>query len=230
MSLKVKVSKRMKPKVASLGFTREDRESVAAEIADNLDVNEDATDEEIDAAIDTAIDAALPMLKVAQSIKNRAINEFKRTVDPKETEEDDDASTQAGSNKKPQSQGDEDEEPAYFKKFRESQEKRLADLEAKESRTTRKSQLEEALKGVKDTFKSRTLKDYARMNFDNEDEFEEYLEDVKTDAAAFIQEDADRDLSSSHKPGGGGAKKEDSVVISSMIESGTKEIINQSKT
>lgn len=215
--MKFKVSRKLKTKAASLGFTKEDRESIAAEIADNLDINEDATDEEIDAAIDKAIDAALPMLKVAQSIKNRAINESKKTVEPKETE-DEDSSTQSGSKKKSQSQGDEDEEPAYFKKFRESQEKRLADLEAKESRTTRKSQLEEALKGVKDTFKSRTLKDYARMNFDNEDEFEEYLEDVKTDAAAFIQEDADKNLSSSHKPGGGGKGKTEKPSDSDVNE------------
>lgn len=194
----------MKPKVASFGFTREERESIAAEIADNLDVNEDATDEERDAAIDTAIDAALPMLKVAQSIKNRAINESKKTIKPKETEEDDDASTQAGSKEKSQSA---DDEPEWFKKYREQQDKKIADLEAKEAKSTRKSQLEAVLKDTKDTFKSRALKDYARMNFDNEDEFEEYLEDVKTDAAAFIQEDADRDLSGSHKPCGGGKGK-----------------------
>lgn len=53
---------------------------------------------------------------------------------------------------------------------------------------TRKQQYEKALEGTSDAFKAKALKDFAKMKFDTDDEFNEFLAESETDAADFIQE------------------------------------------
>jgi len=74
--MSVKVLTRLKPKVASLGFTTKELEGAATAIASNLENSEDASDEIIDAAVD----AVLPYLKLGQAQATRIINENKRTL------------------------------------------------------------------------------------------------------------------------------------------------------
>ena len=71
MSQVSRVIVKLKPKVASLGFSRLEVEGAASRIASNL--AEDASDEDIDAAID----AVLPYLELAQTSANRIINKAK---------------------------------------------------------------------------------------------------------------------------------------------------------
>ena len=67
-------------------------------------------------------------------------------------------------------------------------EEKLSGYETKNLADTRLAQLNEKLNGCKDeTFKAQTLKDFARMKFETDDEFAEYLKDKETDIATANQ-------------------------------------------
>lgn len=94
------------------------------------------------------------------------------------------------------------EEPEWFKTFREQQEKRLSAIEKEKTTETRKQRLEEIAKDA-GTLGVKTLKDFGRMSFDSDEAFEEYLEETKADLETAKQEEADRGLSANSRPGGG---------------------------
>lgn len=87
-------------------------------------------------------------------------------------------------------------------------EKRLAPLQAKlekyEQGDIAKSRLQsltEKLNGCKDeTFKAKALKDFARMKFETDDEFNEYLTETETDITTANQNAADTVLGGQGKP------------------------------
>lgn len=67
-------------------------------------------------------------------------------------------------------------------------EEKLSGYETKNIADSRLAQLNEKLNGCKDeTFKAQTLKDFARMKFETDDEFAEYLQDKETDIATANQ-------------------------------------------
>jgi hypothetical protein len=74
---------------------------------------------------------------------------------------------------------------------------------------SRKKRLEEQLKGT-GLFGERILKSYDKMDFKNEDEFEDFFEGVVADAKAYNQERANDGLSKLGKtPLVGGGNKEE---------------------
>lgn len=181
----------MKPKAVSLGFTEIELQGVAARIADNLG-SQDATDEEIDAQID----AVMPFLSLGQTMATRVINKTK-PIKPVETE-----TTQvekSGSQTPPNT----DDEPSWFKVYRETQEKRIAAIENEKVGATRRSELEAIAKDA-GALGAKILKDFSRMNFESDEAFATYLEETKADAEAFKQEVADKGLSGMGKPAAGG--------------------------
>lgn len=227
MDRKQQVLLKLKPKVKAFGFNKKELMSVAAKIADNLTSADDASDEDVNAEIDTQIDAVLPYLQVGQSLANRVIEENRKKNDDDETDDDDDdeslntTNRQPGSNKKnPKNKGkNEDEEPAWFKSFREQQEARFAALEGEKVTTTRKAKLEAILKDA-GTFGTRTLKSFSKMSFENDEEFEEFLSEVTEDLKAYNQERADAGLSTMGTPpaAGGGKPKEDEPFSDNEID------------
>lgn len=73
---------------------------------------------------------------------------------------------------------------------------RLDKYEKGEVGKTRLQALQDKLAGCKDeTFKAQTLKDFARMNFDSDDAFNEYLSEKETDIKTANQSVADAMLS-----------------------------------
>ena len=67
-------------------------------------------------------------------------------------------------------------------------EEKLSGYETKNIANSRLAKLNEKLKECKDeTFKAQTLKDFARMKFETDDEFAEYLKDKETDIATANQ-------------------------------------------
>jgi len=216
MDRKQQVLLRLKPKVKAFGFNKKELMSVAAKIADNLTSTYDASDEDVNAEIDTAIDAVLPYLQVSQSFANRVIEENrKKNDDDDETDNDDDdessntTNRQSGSNKKnPKNKGKNDEEPAWFKAYREQLDARFAAIEGERTTTTRKAKLEALLKDA-GTFGTRTLKSFSKMKFENDEEFEEFYSEVEEDLKAYNQERADAGLSSLGNPPGAGSKSQE---------------------
>lgn len=75
---------------------------------------------------------------------------------------------------------------------------KLNGYEAKTIAETRLQALNEKLNGCKDeNFKAQTLKDFARMNFKDDADFNEYLTGKEADIATANQNKADTDLSNS---------------------------------
>lgn len=225
MNRKQQVFVRLKPKMKAFGFNKKELMSVAAKIADNLTSEEDASEEDVNAEIDTQIDAVFPYLQVSQSFANRVIEENrKKNDDDDETDDGDDDkpsnpnNRQPGSNKKnPKDKGKNDEEPAWFKAYREQQDARFAAIEGEKTTTTRKAKLEAILKDS-GTFGTRTLKSFSKMSFENDDEFDDFLSEVQDDLKAYNQERADAGLVVTPPAAGGGKPKEDEVINDKQLQ------------
>lgn len=208
--------KMLKPKVKAFGFNKKELKGLAAKIAENLTSTEDASDEDVNAEIETEIEAVLPVLELGRSYANRVINESKMNDDEDETENDDDEQDEDESSKKPKSKKSpknkekkSDEEPEWFKDFRDSMEKKLSELSGERVADKRKAKLEKLLKDT-GKFGERTLKSYARMKFDTEDDFDEFFAEVEEDLKSENQERANKGLEKLGAPAtGGGSKKKD---------------------
>lgn len=78
---------------------------------------------------------------------------------------------------------------------------RLNAYAEKDTLDSRTKQLNDILNGCKDeAFKAKALKDFARMKFDDDNAFTEYLADTKTDIESANQRIADADLGGEHRP------------------------------
>lgn len=229
MNRKQQVFMRLKPKMKAFGFNKKELMSVAAKIADSLTSEEDASEEDVNAEIDAQIDAVLPYLQVSQSFANRVIegNRRKNDDDDDETGSDDGDepsnpnNRQTGSNKKnPKDKGKNDDAPDWAKGMMQTIETltgKITALEGEKTTTTRKAKLEAILKDS-GTFGTRTLKSFAKMSFDNDDEFEDFLSEVQDDLKAYNQERADAGLVVTPPAAGGGKPKEDEVINDKQLQ------------
>ena len=133
----------------------------------------------------------------------------------------DDTPKPASNKKNSKNKGNEqDEEPAWFKSFREQQEARFAALEGEKVSNLRKAKLEALLKDT-GTFGSRTLKSFSKMSFESDDDFEEFYSDVEEDLKNYNQERADAGLATLSSPPAAGSKgsgKQDEVLTDKEIE------------
>lgn len=202
-----KVLEYLKPKVKALGFKKEDLESVAADIADNLEVEDEASDEDVNAAVKTAVDAVIPSLKIAQKMANRAIEDYRKKQEkanepkdaPKDEPEDkpkEDPKKEPSSDPSTQKKN-EDEIPAWAKALLEQNKKAAETIERLQSEVTgmksksiadvRKGKLEELLKDT-GIFGKNIIKGFERMKFESDEEFDKYFEEIKEDLAQMNQE------------------------------------------
>lgn len=204
-----KVYSVLKPKVSAFGFDKAEVMGIAAEIANNLDLKEDATDEEIDEAIAKQVDSVVPYLKYGQSQANRVINEFKKTSE-KKTEE---GTKEAKEEKKSESS---DGMKALMDMMRSMQEK-LSNLESEKATNSRRSKLEKILKDS-GAFGQSKLRDFGRMKFEKEEDFEAYCEEVESDLKSLIQESANNGLSKLTPPQDA-KKKNENVMSDDEIDS-----------
>lgn len=192
--MKSKVLRALKPKVSAFGFSKEEVESAAATIANNLHLEEGASEEEVTNAINEAVDNAIPFLKVGQQSASRQVEAFRKSHQIDDPDTDDD--TDDGASKGPKKKGQEDE-PAWAKALREQNEalvKEMAALRAEKTSTSRRERLSKVVKDT-GTYGERVLKSFSRMQFENEDAFEEYLTEVQEDLKSYNQERANDGLS-----------------------------------
>lgn len=224
MDRKQQVLLKLKPKVKAFGFNKKELMSVAAKIADNLTSADDASDEDVNAEIETAIDAVLPYLQVSQSFANRVIEENrKKNDDDDEPDDDDDESSNTPNRqldstpKNPKNKGKNDDAPEWAKGMMQTIEiltGKISALEGEKIETSRKAKLESLLKNS-GTFGSRTLKNFSKMSFENDEEFEEFYSEIEKDLKAYNQERADAGLSTmGTPPAAGGGKPKDEEPFS----------------
>lgn len=110
------------------------------------------------------------------------------------------------------------EQTAAFKKQQEESKKRMEEFEAFRNefntmkadrvKASRENRLNELLKDA-GVYGERIKKNYAKMSFDSDDDFEEFIGGIKEDITAFNQERADKGLDTFTVPGTGGANEKD---------------------
>ncbi|MCM1361751.1 MAG: hypothetical protein NC235_07600 [Clostridiales bacterium] len=210
MDYKKIVLSSLKPKVKAFGFDRNELESVAAQIANNLNLTEDASEEEVQTAIDSAVDVAIPFLKLTQSAVSRIVN-AQRSKSNKEDEQSDPVA-------QPKSPTNGTEEvPAWAQKLIDSNnalQSEINAMKAEKATTSRKVRLKDAVKNAGAYGKS-VLRQFGRMSFANDEEFENYLDEVKEDLRNFDQERIDaglQDLGNPPSAQGGGTKTETEIT------------------
>ncbi len=216
----------LKLKAKALGFNVKELKGIAAKIADNLGLSEEASDDEVNMEIEKQVDMVLPFLSFGQSQANRLLEEWKKNhPDHDDDDDDNEPSASQGSqngkkikNSKNNSSSN-DEEPAWFKLYREQQDMRFAALESEKTLNLRKAKLESLLKDS-GSFGVRTLKSFAKMKFDNDDDFDEFYAGVEDDLKSYNQERADAGLSTLGNPpaAGGGKAKENEVLTDDEIK------------
>lgn len=178
----------LKPKCKALGFNLEELEGIAADIADNLELDEEASEEEINEKISSEVEAAIPYLKIAQKASNRVIQNSKNNKNP---ESDDPNARQDGLN-----QEEEEKVPAWAQAIITQQkaiQTELTGLKSERETDGRRSKLKALLKDT-GTFGKSTLKNFDKIKFENETDFEEFYDGVVEDLATLNQERANAGL------------------------------------
>ena len=183
--------------VKALGFSRKELKGVAANVANKLQLKDDATDEEVSEGISDAIDDVLPLLQLTQSAADRQVSDYKNAhpapddddVPDDEPDDDDVPARRSPSQKgkKSKKDGDDTSESAMLlaaiDKLSKSFSELKMDVNALKTGNTannRKSRVKELLKDT-GKFGERQLKSFSRMKFENEEEFEDYLDELKED-------------------------------------------------
>lgn len=182
--------------IKALGFSRKELKGVAANVANKLQLKDDATDEEVSEGISDAIDDVLPLLQLTQSAADRQVSEYKNAHpapdddDVPDDEPDDDdvparrSPSQKGKNGKKDSDDEQDSATLNaIKKLTEAVATLQGDVTALKSGNTTSRRTAKVRELLKDTgkFGERRLKSFSRMKFENEEEFEDYLDELKED-------------------------------------------------
>ena len=207
----------LKPKAKALGFSREELGGIAADVANNLELDEEASDEDVNAEIEKQVNAVLPYLKIAQKTAQRTIQSFKDSQDLDDDEVDDDDDDPAGSKKPIHKQKKEKDEqiPAWGQAII-TQNKALMNeiigLKSERESDGRRSKLKALLKD-KGTFGKTVLKNFDKMKFENESEFDDFYDGVVEDLAAIDQERANEGLGKLGAPAAQRNPKKEEVEV-----------------
>jgi hypothetical protein len=206
--MKTKVLTTLKPKALSLGFNPIELDGVAATIAANLTA--ESTDDEIEAAVN----AVIPYLQVSQSVSNRIINAEKAesTKALAKIEADKEAARILAGGAPPKTT---EEKPQWAIDL----EKRLEAISTGNVSKDRKATFEATLTGLMPKQKESMLKDFDRINFTDDADFQTYLTEKSATILGINQELADEGLSKMARPAGGGGEKQDkpSVEVQNRI-------------
>lgn len=208
----------LKPKSKALGFSREELEGIAADVANNLELDEEASDEDVNAEIEKQVNAVLPYLKIAQKTAQRTIQSFKdsKVLDDDEVNDPDD---DPAGNKKPirkqKKEKEEEQVPAWAQALitqNKALQTEILGLKSERESDGRRSKLKALLKD-KGTFGKTVLKNFDKMKFENESEFDDFYDGVVEDLAAIDQERANEGLGKLGAPAAQRKPKEEEVEV-----------------
>lgn len=208
----------LKPKSKALGFSREELEGIAADVANNLELDEEASDEDVNAEIEKQVNAVLPYLKIAQKTAQRTIQSFKDSKDLDDDEVDDPNDDPAGNKKpirKPKKEKEEEQVPAWAQALitqNKALQTEILGLKSERESDGRRSKLKALLKD-KGTFGKTVLKNFDKMKFENESEFDDFYDGVVEDLAAIDQERANEGLGKLGAPAAQRKPKEEEVEV-----------------
>lgn len=213
--MKQKVFKVLKTEASKFGFNRNELMSVAASIADNLNLDEDASEEDVDEAITKSVKSYLPFLEISQSLASRVIEKNRKKNDD-DDDVDVDENIKTSKSAKPKSNEEDDSQmPKWAEGFMKSFEALSAKVTAMEGQKlsdNRRTRLETLLKGS-GSFGALTLKNFAKMKFDDDSEFEDFYSEVEESLKEFAQSKANEKLDKTTKPGAGKSGEHDKPEV-----------------
>lgn len=214
--MKQKLIALLKTLFASKGFNAKELEGLADIAIKQQNLTDDSTDEDLTAASE----AIKPLADFTQSVASRQVTDVKKPkpVDPKpdDTPAPDDVPNP--------------NETATEKMLRQllegqkAQAAELAALKGEKVTNTRKATVESKLANVDDKFKAATLKAFGRMKFETQEEFDEYLTELETDAKDFVKVEGSEDgISDVFRPAGGvgtpkGGKEASAAEVDAAVE------------
>ena len=205
----------LKLKSKALGFSKEELEGIAADVANNFELDEEASDEDVNAEIEKQVDAVIPFLKIAQKTAQRTIQKFKDSTDDND---DDDTNPDGAGIKEDNHKSEkvlEEKVPAWAQALitqNKALQTEILGLKSERETDGRRSKLKALLKD-KGTFGKSVLKSFDRMKFENESEFDDFYDGVVEDLAAIDQERANEGLGKLGAPTGPDRKKEDNPEV-----------------
>jgi hypothetical protein len=187
--------------IKALGYSKKELRGIAQQIADNLNSTEETSEEEVDAEIDERIEAVTPFLGFGQSQANRLLDEWKKN-NPTPMDDDEDGKGDEPKPANPIKPKEADSVPAWAQALIDGNKALQSEIAAiKGSKLTdqRREKLQALLKNT-GVFGERTLKQFSRLKFEDDDDFNDYLADVELDIKALNQERADKGLELLGKP------------------------------
>ena len=186
--MKTKVLQTLKPKVASLGFTKEELESVVESISGTL--QEDATDEQINAQVD----AVIPYLKLSQSAVTRIVNAKKKEDTPPK------APDVSKTTKETEEGAEPEDKFAKLLKVIEAQNEKIDALVNKDVTASRRQTYAAMLKDLPEAIQKTKLKDFDRMSFKDQDDYDTFVQEAEADIPVIKQAIANSDLAEMDQP------------------------------
>jgi len=186
--MKEKVLQTLRPKVASLGFTKEELESVVESISGTL--QEDATDEQINAQVD----AVIPYLKLSQSAVTRIVNAKKKEETPPKAPKASTTTKEAEEGAEPEDKFDK------LLKVIEAQNAKIDSLVNKDVTASRRQTYAAMLKDLPEAIQKTKLKDFDRMSFKDQDDYDTFVQEAEADIPVIKQAIANSDLAEMDQP------------------------------
>ena len=209
--MKDKILLAIKTKYANLGLSAKTLEGFA-----NILVATVSEEEQIE----TAVNGLESFAKLAQSEADRVRQEAKAPKQPETPKPD--AQPETPKMETPPN----NDTPEWAKNLTETLESlrnKVDSLETEKALSSRRSVLEQRIEKANPTLKAKILKDFSRMKFESDDQFNEYLTETETDVSEIVQSEVTKALSET-RPILGGGKTKDGVSSSTAeyIESTTK--------
>ncbi|MCX3266548.1 hypothetical protein [Pedobacter agri] len=195
--MKQKLIALLKTSFASKGFNAKELESLADLIISQQSLTDESTDEDLS----TAVTAAKPTADFVQSVASRQVSDVKKPAKVEEPAKKEDPAEPATPT----------DMPEWAKGLLTSVgalTQGLAAIQSEKVGNTRREQYAKTLEGTSEAFKTKALKDFDRMAFKDDEDFNSYLADATEDAKIFIQEDANGGMGNDRPVGGiGGSTK-----------------------
>jgi hypothetical protein len=220
--MKEKILAALKTKYSSKGFSAKTLESVADYLAATV------SDEN---NIDTAVTGVEPLLSVFQSETDSRVN---AAVAKAKTDTQQQNNPPAGANQGngTQNSNANQDVPSWAKQLIDANEhlqKSLAALQGERITTTRQQTLNEKLKEAPEPYRNKILKDFKRMQFNSDEDFNSYLEETEMDAKEAVQKLVDDGLGNFPKPNGSQSSSTSQTTAKSEIETWAKRKVEESK-
>ena len=198
----------LKTKASKFGFSRKEMRKVGNLIVDSLP--DDVEEEELDELIKKKVDEYLPLLQLSQSAADRMASRISKPKDDDDDSDDDDEPKKGKKSKKGKKQvkSDDDDDdiddddfkdaPAWAKKLY----KMAQNGNGYKHQSSRRGMVEEAVHGSGFLGKH-ILKEFEKKEFKSDEDFEEYLYDVRDEVEQYEKERRERGLEKLAVPPGG---------------------------